>query len=403
VDHAREFRLRGMPRLRLVTAGESHGPKLSGIVTGLPAGLRIDAAGVDADLARRQHGYGRGGRMKIEKDAALFTGGLRGGETLGGPVAFEIANRDYAVWEAAMGPLEVEAGAAAKRRLSSPRPGHADLAGGLKYGRRDLRDVLERASARESAARVAAGALCRQLLGVLGIRVRSGVLSVGEARCPEPPDGFSFADLETVDESSPFRAVRKSAESAMTAAVDAAAKAGDTLGGTILVGASGVPAGLGAHVSWDAKLDGRIARALMSIPSVKGVSIGAAVANAFRPGSKAHDPIAWTDARGFHHTSNRAGGLEGGITNGEDLLVTLYQKPISTLRDGLPSVDIDTKQAQRAAYERSDVTAVPACGVIAEAMLAFVLADALLEKTGGDSMDEVRRNFDGFVAAQRAF
>ena len=392
-----------MPRLSLVTAGESHGPKLTGIVTGLPAGLRIDPGVVRADLARRQHGYGRGGRMRIEKDEALFTGGLRGGETLGGPVSFEIANLDHAVWKSVMDPLEIDPEGAAKRRLSSPRPGHADLAGGLKYGRRDLRDVLERASARESAARVAAGALFRQLLLAFGIRVKSGVLSVGEVRCPEPEEGFSFTDLERVDETSPFRAVDRSVEGAMTTAVDAAAKVGETLGGTILVGATGIPAGLGSHVSWDAKLDGRLAQALMSIPSVKGVSLGAGVANAFRPGSQAHDPIAWEAARGFFRTSNRAGGLEGGITNGEDLLATLFQKPISTLRDGLPSVDLDTKEPHRAAYERSDVTAVPACGVIAEAMLAFVLADALLEKTGGDSMDEAKRNFDAFVAAQRTF
>jgi chorismate synthase len=392
-----------MSRLRLVTAGESHGPKLTGILTGLPAGLRIDAAVVAADLARRQHGYGRGGRMKIERDAALFTGGLRGGETLGSPVAFEIVNLDHAVWEKAMGPLEVDAAAAAKRRLSSPRPGHADLAGGLKYGRRDLRDVLERASARESAARVAAGALCRQLLFVLGIRVKSGVLSIGDVRCREPKDGFSFANLEKVVETSPFRAVERSSEKAMTAAVDAAAKAGDTLGGTVLVGASGVPAGLGSHVSWEAKLDGRIARALMSIPSAKALSIGEGVANACRPGSRAHDPIGWSRKGGFRRASNRAGGLEGGITNGEDVLVTLYLKPISTLRDGLPSVDIDTKAPHRAQYERSDVTAVPAAGVIAEAMLAFILADALLEKTGGDSMDEVTRNFNGFIRAQKEF
>ena len=392
-----------MPRLSLATAGESHGPKLTGIVTGLPAGLRIDPAAVRADLARRQHGYGRGARMKIEKDEALFTGGLRGGETLGGPVSFEIANLDHAVWKGVMDPLEIDPEGAAKRRLSSPRPGHADLAGGLKYGRRDLRDVLERASARESAARVAAGALFRHLLLAFGIRVRSGVLSVGEVRCPEPEGGFSFTDLERVDETSPFRAVDRSVEGAMTTAVDAAAKVGETLGGTILVGATGIPAGLGSHVSWDAKLDGRLAQALMSIPSVKGVSLGAGVANAFRPGSQAHDPIAWEAARGFFRTSNRAGGLEGGITNGEDLLATLFQKPISTLRDGLPSVDLDTKEPHRAAYERSDVTAVPACGVIAEAMLAFVLADALLEKTGGDSMDEAKRNFDAFVAAQRTF
>ncbi|HEX7616850.1 MAG TPA: chorismate synthase [Thermoanaerobaculia bacterium] len=390
-----------MPRLTLRTAGESHGPLLTGLLTGLPAGLRIDVAALNADLARRQHGYGRGGRMKIERDEARFTGGLRGGETLGGPIAFEIANRDHRVWEKVMGPLEVEPEAAAKRRLSSPRPGHADLAGGLKYGRRDLRDILERASARESAARVAAGALCRQLLLALSVRVRSGVLSIGEVAVPEGQRGFE--DLERVDETSPFRLVDRSVETAMKEAVDAAAKAGDTLGGTILVGARGVPTGLGSHVSWEDKLDGRIARALMSIPSVKAVSLGEGVANAFRRGSLAHDAIFWEPKRGFTRSSNRAGGLEGGITNGEDVLATIYQKPISTLRDGLPSVDIDTKQPQRASYERSDVTAVPACGVIAEAMLAFVLADALLEKTGGDSIEEVKRNFEGFVKAQREY
>ena len=390
-----------MPRLTLTTAGESHGPLLTGLVTGLPAGLKIDVAAVNADLARRQHGYGRGGRMKIEKDEARFTGGLRGGETLGGPISFEIANRDHGVWEKVMGVLEIEPEAAAKRRLASPRPGHADLAGGLKYGRRDLRDILERASARESAARVAAGALCRQLLFAFSVRVRSGVLSIGEVAVPEGPRGF--LDLENVDEASPFRLVDRGVEPAMKDAVDAAAKAGDTLGGTILVGARGVPTGLGSHVSWEEKLDGRIARALMSIPSVKAVSLGEGVANAFRRGSAAHDAILWEEKRGFSRASNRAGGLEGGITNGEDVLATIYQKPISTLRDGLPSVDIDTKQPQRASYERSDVTAVPACGVIAEAMLAFVLADALLEKTGGDSMEEVKRNFDGFIRAQKAF
>ncbi len=390
-----------MPRLTLVTAGESHGPLLTGILTGLPAGLKIDPAAVNADLARRQHGYGRGGRMKIERDEARFTGGLRGGETLGGPVAFTIENRDHGVWEKVMGPLEVDAEAAAKRRLSSPRPGHADLAGGLKFGRRDLRDVLERASARESAARVAAGSLCGQLLAAFGVRVRSGVLSLGSVAVPAGPR--SFDDLERVDEASPFRAVDRSVEGAMTAAVDAAAKSGDTLGGTILLGARGVPAGLGSHVSWEDKLDGRIARALLSIPSVKGVSLGEGVSNAFLPGSQAHDAILFEPGRGFFRATNRAGGLEGGITNGEDVLATLYQKPIATLREGLPSVDIDSKQPHRAQYERSDVTAVPACGVIGEAMLAFVLADALLEKTGGDSMDECKRNFEGFIRAQRAY
>jgi chorismate synthase len=302
-----------------------------------------------------------------------------------------------------MGPVEVDPEAAAKRRLSSPRPGHADLAGGLKYGRHDLRDILERASARETAARAAAGAVCRQLLAAFGVEVRSGVLSVGPVASEEPREGWSFTSLGQVDETSPFRAVDASLEAKMTQAVDAAAKAGDTLGGTILVAARGVPPGLGSHVSWDRKLDGIVGQAMLSIPSVKAVSIGSGVSNAFAPGSLAHDPITYSAERGFYRTKNRAGGLEGGITNGEDVLVVVFQKPISTLREGLPSVDLDTKEPHRAQYERSDVTAVPACGVIAEAMLAFVLADALLEKTGGDSMDEVQRNLEGFLAAQRNY
>jgi chorismate synthase len=393
-----------MPRrLEMITAGESHGPLLTAILTGLPAGLTVPKAAVDLDLARRQHGHGRGGRMKIERDAVRFTGGLRGGETLGGPLAMEIENRDHGVWTDVMGPDAIDAAAATKRRLSAPRPGHADLPGGLKYGRRDLRDILERASARETTARVAAGAVCRLLLRELGIEVRSGVLSVGAVRVPEPGGGFTFRHLERVDEASPLRALDRSVEAEMVAAVDAAGKAGDTLGGTILVGARGVPPGLGSHVSWDEKLDGRIAQAILSVPSVKAVSLGEGVQNAFRPGSLAHDPIGHDFSRGFFRPSNRAGGLEGGITNGEEILLTVYQKPIATLREGLASVEIDTKAPHRAQYERSDVTAVPACGVIAEAMLAFVLAGALLEKTGGDSLDEVRRNFNSFLAAQRSY
>jgi chorismate synthase len=273
----------------------------------------------------------------------------------------------------------------------------------MKYARRDLRDILERASARETTARVAAGAVCRLLLRELGIEIRSGVLSVGAVRCPEPAGGFAFRHLEEVDEASPLRAVDRSVEAGMVEAVDAAGKAGDTLGGTILVGARGVPPGLGSHVSWDEKLDGRVAQAILSIPSVKAVSLGDGVANAFRPGSLAHDPIGHDFSHGYFRTSNRAGGLEGGITNGEEVLLTVYQKPIATLREGLASVQIDTKMPHRAQYERSDVTAVPACGVIAEAMLAFVLASSLLEKTGGDSLDEVRRNHGAFLAAQRAY
>ncbi|MBL8114105.1 MAG: chorismate synthase [Acidobacteria bacterium] len=392
-----------MPRLHFQTAGESHGPELTGLVTGLPAGLRVDLAVIDGDLARRQHGYGRGGRMKIERDRVTITGGVRGGETLGGPVSFRIPNLDHKVWERIMGAFDNDPEAVAKRKLTSPRPGHADLAGGLKYGRRDLRDILERASARESAARVAAGAFFRLFLRELDIEIRSGVTSLGPIRVPEPEGGFSFASLDNVDETSPFRLVDRSVESEMTAAVDAAFKAGDTLGGTVLVGARGLPAGLGSHVAWDAKLDGRIAQAMLSIPAVKGMAFGTGVANAYLPGSQAHDPIAWSGERGYFRTSNRAGGLEGGITSGEDLLVTLYKKPIATLREGLASVDTETHEPHKAQYERSDVTAVPACGVIGEAMLAYVLADALFEKSGGDSMDEVRRNVAAFRAAQKAF
>jgi chorismate synthase len=296
----------------------------------------------------------------------------------------------------------VDPEAARKRALTSPRPGHADLAGGMKYARRDMRDILERASARESAARVAAGAVCKALLAACGVEVRSGVLSIGDVSVPDA-GARGWEDLARVDDASPFRAVDRSVEDAMKDAVDAAAKAGDTLGGTSLVGARGVPVGLGSHVSWDEKLDGRLARAMMSIPAMKAVSIGEGVANAFRLGSESHDPIAWDEARGYRRTSNRAGGLEGGITNGEDVLVTLYQKPIATLREGLPSVDVTTKQPHRAQYERSDITSVPAGAVIGEAMLAFVLADALLEKTGGDSLEEVRRNLEAFQEAQRRY
>ncbi len=385
--------------MRILTSGESHGPAVVAIVDSVPSGMPLTVADVDRDLARRQAGYGRGGRMKIEKDSARFLSGVRNGLTMGSPVTLSIENRDHVNWESAMSP---EPGPAVEMQ-TKPRPGHGDLAGMLKYSTGDARNILERASARETAARVAAGAVCRLLLRELGIEIRSGVLSVGGVRSQEPDGGFSFRHLEEVDESSPLRAVDRSVEGEMVAAVDAAGKAGDTLGGTILVGARGVPPGLGSHVSWDEKLDGRIAQTILSIPSVKAVSLGEGVANAFRPGSLAHDPIGHDPTRGFFRTSNRAGGLEGGITNGEEILVTLYQKPIATLRDGLPSVEIDTKAPHRAQYERSDVIAVPACGVIAEAMLAFVLAGALLEKTGGDSMDEVRRNHAAFVAAQRAY
>ena len=374
--------------LRLVTAGESHGPRLTAILEGIPAGLRIDSAFVDRDLARRQHGYGRGGRMKIEKDRATLEGGIRGGVTLGSPIAIGIENRDFANWSKVMHPLENDPIASAERRVTRPRPGHADLAGGMKFGAGDLRDVLERASARESAARVAGGAVCKLLLAECGIEVASGVLSVGPVIDPESPR--SFAALQKVREDSPLRAMDASLEKEMIAAIDEAKRAGDTLGGSILVGARGVPPGLGSYTSWDRKLDGRIGAALFSIPAVKAVELGSSIEASRGPGSLAHDEIERGRRGNLQRRSNRAGGLEAGVTNGEDVIAVAYMKPLSTLARGLDSVDLATGEAARAAYERSDVTAVAACGVIAEAMLAFVLADALLESIGGDRLDDVK-------------
>jgi chorismate synthase len=374
--------------LRLLTAGESHGPRLTAILEGIPSGLRIDPAFVGRELARRQHGYGRGGRMKIEQDRALFEGGVRGGVTLGSPIAIGIANRDFANWSKVMDPLENDPEASAGRRLTSPRPGHADLAGGMKYGASDLRDVLERASARESAARVAAGAVCKLLLAECGIDVASGVLSVGAVIDDLSPR--SFDSLQRVRDDSPMRALDAGLEGKMVAAVDAAKKDGDTLGGSVLIGARGVPAGIGSYASWDRKLDSRIGAALLSIPAVKAVELGASIEASRGPGSRAHDEIERESKGGLRRRTNRAGGLEAGVTNGEDVIAVAYMKPLSTLARGLDSVDLETGRPARAAYERSDVTAVPACGVIAEAMLAFVIADALLESMGGDRMEDVK-------------
>ena len=381
--------------LRLTTAGESHGPRLTAVLEGIPAGLRVDPAFVAAELARRQHGYGRGGRMKIERDAAAFEGGVRGGLTLGSPIAIGIANRDFASWDAVMGPLEVDAEAARGRRLTRPRPGHADLAGAMKFGATDLRDVLERASARESAARVAAGAVCKLLLREAGVDIGSGVLSLGpvaDARSPR-----SFDSVARVRQDSPLRAVDGTLEEKMVAAVDEAKSRGDTLGGSILVAARGVPAGLGSYASWDRRLDGRIAQALLSVPAVKAVELGSAIDASRGYGSDAHDEIERGPGGAIRRRTNRAGGLEAGVTNGEDVVAVAYMKPISTLARGLDSIDLETGEPARSAYERSDVTAVPACGVIAEAMLAFVLASALLETLGGDRMADVLER----VAAHR--
>lgn len=374
--------------LRLLTAGESHGPRLTAILEGIPAGLRIDPAFVDRELARRQHGYGRGGRMKIEKDHALFEGGVRGGVTLGSPIAIAVENRDFANWSGVMDPLVNDPAASAKRRLTRPRPGHADLAGGMKYGAKDLRNVLERASARESAARVAAGAVCKLFLTECGIAVASGVLSLGGV--VDRKSDRSFASLERVRQDSPLRALDSELEKRMIAAVNTAKRDGDTLGGSVLVGARGVPAGLGSYASWDRKLDSRIGAALLSIPAVKAVEFGSAIEASLGPGSRAHDEIEKAGRGRLRRRTNRAGGLEAGVTNGEDVIAVVYMKPLSTLARGLDSVDLETGKAARAAYERSDVTAVAACGVIAEAMLAYVLADALLESTGGDRLHDVR-------------
>jgi len=373
--------------LRLTTAGESHGPRLTAILEGIPAGLTVDPDFLASELARRQHGYGRGGRMKIEHDVAILEGGLRGGRTLGSPIAIGIANADFANWKGVMDPLSIDPDAAAARRLTRPRPGHADLAGGMKYGARDLRDVLERASARESAARVAAGAVCKLLLGACGIRVASGVLSIGAVA--DARSARSFAALAAVREESPLRAVDAALEPAMVAAVDAAKGRGETLGGSVLVAAHGVPAGLGAYASWDRRLDARIGQALLSVPSVKAVELGASIEASRGPGSLAHDEIERGPDGTLRRRTNRAGGLEAGVTNGEDVVAVAYFKPISTLARGLDSVDLETGETARSAYERSDVTAVPAGGVIAEAMLAFVLADAVLEVTGGDRLEDV--------------
>ncbi len=407
-----------MRRLRLTTGGESHGPGLTATLLGLPAGLSVDFALLARDLARRQHGFGRGRRMQIERDEAEIHGGVRGGVTLGSPLVLWIANRDFASWQTVMGAAAVDPHMAETRRLKTPRPGHADLAGGLKYLRHDLRDVLERASARETAARVAAGAFAKMLLADFGIELRSGVRSLGPVGADSAVP--TWDDLLRMDDASPLRAIDRALEPEMLRQVELARDDGDTLGGAVTVIAHGVPAGLGSHTHWDEKLDGRLAQAVMSVPAVKAVEIGAGIAASRGPGSAAHDsiglappvnaappPAATTAAAGAAHRfarpSNRAGGLEGGITNGQDVVVTAYKKPIATLRKGLPSVDLDTLAAQTSQYERSDVTALPAAGVIGEAMVALVLADALLEKLGGDSMHELRAHFAATLAQQRAW
>ena len=387
---------------RFTTAGESHGRMLVAIVEGLPAGLACDVELINRELARRQWGYGRGGRMKIEQDRVEIVSGVRHGQTLGSPVALLIENKDWANWTDVMA-TEARAVAPDKaRRVKRPRPGHADLAGGQKFGARDLRDVLERASARETAARVACGALAKQLLAAFGVEIRSHVVQLGGV--PERPLEISWAEIAAIPDDAPLCCADREAQARMIALIDETKRAGDTLGGIFEVVAQGVVPGLGAHTSWDAKLDGRLAQALMSIPAVKAVAIGAGVEAVSLPGSQVHDEIFYDDAaHAFTRETNRAGGLEGGITNGAELRVRGFLKPISTLRRPLRSVDIDTKQEEAAAFERSDVTAVPAAGVIGEAMVALTLAQAMREKFGGDSLTEMRRNYDGYCKQLRAY
>jgi chorismate synthase len=390
---------------RFTTAGESHGPALVAIVEGLPAGLPVAASFVDAQLVRRMQGYGRGARMQIEQDRIEWLSGLRRGETLGSPIAMQIVNRDWANWKDVMAP-EGTPGEARRRQVTRPRPGHADLVGVLKYDRDDARDILERASARETAARVAAGALARRLLEEFGVGVGSHVVSLGGIRVT-PPHPLPSPLNEAADRSA-VRVLDPAAETDIIRRIDEAKSAGDTLGGEVDVVVEGLVPGLGSHVSWDRKLDGRLAGLLMSIPAVKGVEIGLGFEAARRPGSAVHDPIdaappGDTGPRaGYRRRTNNAGGLEGGMTTGEPLTVRVAMKPISTLMTPLPTVELTTGQPAAAQSERSDVTAVPAMGVVAEAMVAIALADAMLEKFGGDSLREMRHNVDGYLSALNA-
>ena len=377
--------------LRFTTAGESHGPGLTAVLEGLPAGLELAPEDIDRDLARRQLGHGRGGRMKIEKDRAEVRAGIRHGRTLGSPVALWVENRDYANWEERMNPWPVDADVA---EVHLPRPGHADLAGVQKYGLADVRNVLERASARETAARVACGALAKALLRRFGVEVRSHVIQIGSVHAPEA-DVLQVADFEAVDES-PVRCLDGDAGRAMVEEIDSARKANESLGGVFEVWAFGLVPGLGSYVSWDARLDGALAQAIMSIQAMKGVSVGDGFRVAGVPGSQAHDEIFFSEERGYYRDTNRAGGLEGGMTTGQPLIVRGAMKPLPTLTKPLRSVDTETKEPAQALRERTDSCTVPAAGVVGEAMVALVLGSAYHDKFGGDHIDDA-------LAALRAY
>lgn len=377
------------------TAGESHGRALIATIEGLPAGLPINQEFINHELWRRQQGYGRGGRMKIETDTVQILSGVRHGETFGSPIALMVENRDFKNWldvmavEPPASPIERD------RKVIRPRPGHADLVGGMKYDRRDLRDILERASARETTMRVAVGAFAKSLLQAFGIELASHVIALGEISIAD--NEIEWDSIKAIYDNDVLRCVDNDIEQQMVARVDEANKAGDTLGGIFEVVAKGCPPGLGSHTSWATKLDGQLAQAVMSIHAVKAVELGEGVANAMKPGSQVHDEIGYNpDENTFLRTSNRAGGLEGGMTSGEELRVRGYLKPIATLRKRLKSVNVETKEPMESDFERSDVTAVPAAGVIGEAMVAIVLARAMREKFGGDSLKEMKRNYEGY-------
>jgi chorismate synthase len=400
--------------VRFLTAGESHGRALVVILEGIPAGLPLDPDAINEELRRRQGGYGRGRRMQIESDRAQILSGVRGGETMGGPIAMMIENRDWPNWERTMhaeAEPPADARGANRAAVTRPRPGHADLAGVAKYGRSDIRDILERASARETASRVAAGAIARQLLARAGIGLTSHVWAIGAARLAEGTT-VPFARAEAIPADSPLRCVDPEVERQMIAEIDEARAHGDTRGGAFEVIARGVPMGLGSYIQWDRKLDGRLAQALMSIPAIKGVGLGLGPEAAYRPGSRVHDEIVPSSARTtagepespdevppLTRPTNNAGGLEGGVTNGQELRVSAWMKPISTLMKPLRSVDLATMTESTAAIERSDVCAVPAAAVVGEAMVALVLADALVEKFGGDSVAELERALRAWSAA----
>jgi chorismate synthase len=378
-------------RFRFTTAGESHGPGLVAIVEGVPAGLELDREALDLDMARRQLGYGRGGRMKIERDAVDIRSGVRHGRTLGSPIAVLVANRDYENWEERMSPWPVDA---AVEEVHLPRPGHADLVGLQKYGHSDVRNVLERASARETAARVAAGAIARAFLGALGVSVHSHVVQVGSVSAPERDD-LSPADFEGLDDD-PVRCLDTGTSAAMVEEIDRLRKANESLGGSFEVRGFGLVPGLGSHVSWEERLDGRLAQAIVSIQSIKGVAIGEAWDVAGRPGSEAHDEIFWSAERGYFRETNHAGGVEGGMSNGQPLVVRAAIKPISTLTKPLRSVDTESKEPAQALRERTDSTVVPAAAVVGEAMVCLTLARCYREKFGGDHIDDVLTAVDAY-------